>query len=134
MLLLDPVLADLLLDEGRPVLLSDVLREDGPDVSAPVGDTDRGEDDKYSIGEDMCPPRSSDGISPSTWSVSALYRTYGVLGSVIFIRLSFWISVNARFSSSHCKLCDCDPGCCGAAFLRIPFGFGLEADRGKRVG
>jgi hypothetical protein len=62
-LLLDPVLADLLLDEGRPVLLSDVLREDGPDVSAPVGDTDRGEDDKYSIGEDMCPPRSSDGIS-----------------------------------------------------------------------
>lgn len=30
--------------------------------------------------------------------------------------------------------CDCDPGCCGTAFLRIPFGLGLEADRGKRVG
>jgi hypothetical protein len=41
---------------------------------------------------------------PSTVSVSALYLTYGVLGSVIFIRLSFWISVRARFSSSHCKL------------------------------
>jgi hypothetical protein len=45
------------------VLLSDVLREDGPDGSAPVGDTDHGEDDKYSIGEDMCPHKSSGGIS-----------------------------------------------------------------------
>lgn len=74
LLLLEAVLADLP-DEARPALLSDVLREDGPDVSAPVGDTDRGEDDKYSIGEGMRPPRSSDGISPSIWSVSALYRT-----------------------------------------------------------
>lgn len=132
MLRLDAVLPDLP-DGVRPMLLSEVLREDGPDVSAHVGDTDRGEDDTYSIGEDMRPlPRSRHGISPSIWSVSALYRTYGVLGSVIFIRLSFWISVKARFSSSHCRLCDCDPGCCGTAFLRMPFGLGLEADRGKR--
>jgi hypothetical protein len=62
LLLLDAVLADLA-DEARPALLSDVLREDGPDVSAPVGDNDLGEDDKYSIGECTCPPRSSDGIS-----------------------------------------------------------------------
>lgn len=62
MLLLDPVLADLP-DEARPALLREVLREDRLDVSAPVGDTDRGEDDKYSIGEGTRPPRSSDGIS-----------------------------------------------------------------------
>ena len=44
------------------------------------------------------------GLPPSNSSVSALYLTYGVLGSVIFIWLSFWASVRARFSSSHCKL------------------------------
>lgn len=93
MLRLDAVLGDLL-EEDRPTLLSDVLREDGPDVSAPVGDTDRGGEDVYSVGEGMRSPKSSDGISvmkygsqergerldgsdppPSTWSVSALYRT-----------------------------------------------------------
>jgi len=60
---LDAVLADLL-EGGCPMLLSEVLRDDGPDVSAPVGDTDRGEDVIYSIGEGTRPlPRSSDGIS-----------------------------------------------------------------------
>lgn len=43
-------------------------------------------------------------LIPSTSSSSALYRTYGVLGSVIFIRLSLPISVKARFSSSHWSL------------------------------
>lgn len=98
MLRLDPVLADLP-EAPRPKLLSEVLREDGPDVSAPVGEADRGEEVVYSIGEEgASPPRSSDGISaiskqkgkpafqktwvknglgkndgpPSTWSVSAL--------------------------------------------------------------
>jgi hypothetical protein len=78
-----------------------------------------------------------------TSSVSALYRTKGVLGSVIFIRLSFWISVNAMFSSSHCKLlypirrrrieyvhnthwAGVEPGW-GGAFFKIPLGF--EVDR-----
>lgn len=59
---LDAVLPDLP-EAGRPALLSDVLREDGPDVSAPVGDTDRGEEVTYSVGEDMWPSRSNDGIS-----------------------------------------------------------------------
>lgn len=62
MLRLDPVLADLP-EAARPTLLSEVLREDGPDVSAPVGEADRGEEVVYSIGEDASPPRSSDGIS-----------------------------------------------------------------------
>jgi hypothetical protein len=62
---LDAVLPDLP-DAGRPALLSEVLREDGPDVSAPVGDTDRGEEVTYSIPiVDECAllPKSSDGIS-----------------------------------------------------------------------
>ena len=92
------------------MLENDVLRDGGPDspsVAATlllVGENDRG----Y-----ITPFRSSEGISadnlryipdssltykacytpPSMVSVSALYLTYGVLGSVIFIVLSRCCSV-----------------------------------------
>lgn len=119
---------------GLPVLDVEVRREEGPEVSAPVGETDSvGDPGLFSssilIGDEWN-PKSRFGMSPSISSVSALYRTYGVLGSVIFMRLSFCISVRARFSSSHCRLCEWAPGS-GGAFFKIPFGFGRDAERGR---
>jgi len=76
--------------------------------------------------------REKSGIEdmPSTSSSSALYRTYGVLGSSIFMNVSPDRSVSAMFASSHVK---CAPEKLdgmvvsgGSAFLRMPFGFGAD--------
>jgi len=112
----------LLLPVKNPTLDIEVRRDGNPEVSAPVeeivraGDRGGGESYMYwtsrfksgmskvdSMGE-VFVKQSKEYMPPSMVSVSTLYLTNGVLGSVIFIRLSFWISVSARFSSSHCKL------------------------------
>lgn len=115
----------------RPLLEKEVRRDEGADPPpvAPVlldGDCARSDGDGLET-LPFIPLRSNEGMSPSTVSSSALYRTYGVLGSVIFIWLSFCASVRARFSSSHCKLCWLAPGF-GGAFLRIPLGLEFERD------
>jgi len=112
----------LLLPVKNPTLDIEVRRDEYPEVSAPVEETvragDRGGGESYmywtprfksgmsavDFMDEVFVKQNTEYMPPSMVSVSTLYLTKGVLGSVIFIRLSFWISVNARFSSSHCKL------------------------------